>query len=1304
MLLALLGSGVFLYVHTADFQRRVEALVQRQIQQNTGIRTDIGTFHFAFRPLGLTLHTVVLHGREAAGQPALATIRRIEIQIEITSLLHPGVKLRHVLIEGPEIHIYRLVDGATNLPAPAAGTTGPPAQPAFDLGIQTFDVMQGELQLQDRSIPLRIALQDLRLHLRYLGATSPHPPANSMAAAHFEGELGYGRSPIRYGSFLPAFQQADIRFSLWPNALRVDHLLLEGEDSRLESSFSVAPLTRPAIRGEYTLTLGLAPLTHVAQVKGITSGEGSVAGTFAWSQQQWNVNGELHAIHIRTARPLPQLGTWTASGRFEANQDGLILPGMELEGMGGRILTHGSYTGWKDLQLQGSVEGLELADLQPLLVTTGASAPFRTLGQQVESRIEGSFQMASAGPVRPNLTVGVNLTLTPRSSLPAGVIPVSGQIRGEAQPFRSFVRIDEGHLQLPGNELEATGMLRHQIGRLHFRFTSSNLGQLRPVANFFTTQPLQAAAGTGTVTGDLSGSLAAPVVKFDARLQNLNYGQYSADQLQAAGRLTPSALTLDHGLLMVKQQQLTVAGTIGLQRFQLQPASPLNLHLAARNFDIDFLQHLAGKNFPAGGRVQLNAVIGGTRADPSGNGHLQLSNAFWQQQKIRQAQADLHLAGHQITAQHVVIREGRSEITGSGSYRLTDDSYQVALTSPGIHLGDIVPLQSTRLRVVGIVRFTLQGTGTLQNPQGKLQISTSGLEGDGENLGQITATATAADHLLRIQATDIRQHGQMLLQTETRLNAPFPTNAHVRMTDFDIDAALRRFLPVKLTGHNLISGSAELQGPLEHPQDGTATIRLGPVRLALGGMNIRNDGPLQLTLANQKVTLQPARIVGDNTAFTVSGSADLKPPGGVLSGTIDGNINLALLHSFDSTVHSSGQVLVRASVEGALRAPQITGHASIQNGMLAQESLPIAFDHIEGQVNFQGNRVEIQRLTAAAGGGTLSMEGYAARTARGFSFDLSTKGQNLRVRDQGISATGNIDLRLTGQQDAALLSGNVQLTRISPTQNFDLAIFIANRRTAVSAPSPDSLLSHTRLDVHVVTGPQVELTTNIARLEMQADLRVRGTLANPVLLGRASASQGEILFAGNKYTVSKAEIQFANPFRIEPILDVGLTTTVQQYDVALNISGPVDKLNISYRSDPPLSSSDIVSLLATGQTQEARYSLSQESTTTFVGSSEQLLGKALSNVVASRVQRLFGITQIQVNPNIGGAANTGNGTVTIQQQVSRNLKLTYTQNLTTTSQDIIQIDWTINRHLGVTLSRDQFGLYGMLFHFRHRAR
>lgn len=1305
ILLAVVVGGVFLYVHTADFQRRMEGIVRGQLETNTGAHVTIGQFHFSFRPLRIHMQNVVLHGRESANQPPLAVIAEADLGLGLTSLLHPGVQLREVFIGHPEIHIYRLPDGSTNLPTPSSKSSGPPVQPVFDLGVRTLQVQQGELSLQDRKIPLNAKVHDLRLHLRYLAATHPQAAANTAAAAHYEGELAYANSSIQYGSYLPAFQQADLQFLLWPNALRVRHLLLQGEGSRLQASLMIAPLTTPAIQGQYTLTAGLASLARVAKFQGIWSGEASMGGDFSWKGKAWTLTGHMHAIRIRTARPLPAAGEWSAQGSFAASQDGLNVPSLVLHGLGGTISVRAQDQHWNHLQANGTVQGVQLAELEPLLASAGkTSAPVRTLGRRLESRIDGTFRADSAGPLNPNLRVGLSFTLTPPAQPPAGAIPVTGALRGSAEPFRSVARIDQVDIQLPGNRVQANGTVHGQRGALQYAVTSTDLSQLQPIVALFTSKPLPPFSGSGTLKGNVTGRLNAPQVAFVLQLQHPAYSRYTLDAIQANGTLRPDGLTLAHARATLGKQQILASGTVGLQRFQLTSASPLALSVTGEHLDIATLQKLAGKNYPAGGQITLQVSVTGTRGNPSGNGHVALRKAFWKQQKIDQAQANVQLSHNRIFARNLKVSAGQSVITGNASWGFSDDTYTVDLATPGIRLNDVAMLESSRLHLTGAVRFRLQGSGTLQNPQGTLQLSTTGLQGNGENLGQITATATAANHLLHLTANDVRHRGQLHLNADASLNAPFTTSAHLRMVDFDIDAALRRFTSAKLTGHSLISGTADLQGPLQHPRDATVTASLGPVHLEVAGMDIHNEGPIQVKLANEVVTLAPAQIVAQDTSFTLSGSARLQPNGPV-NATAKGTIDLALLHSFDPTIQSSGRVLVDASMTGPLQQPQMTGSIQIRNGLIAQENLPIAFDHIQGQLNFQGNRIQIQKLTANAGGGTLDLTGYAARTPSGFAFDLGANGENLRVREYGISATGNINLHLTGQPSKALLSGEVQLNRISPTQNFDLAVFIANSRTSTTTmPTNSPLLNNTRLDVHVVTGPQVELSTNVARLQMQADLRLRGTLANPIILGRASASQGEIQFAGNKYTVSKAEIQFANPIRIEPILDIGLTTTVQQYDIALNVSGPVDKLNISYRSDPPLSSSDIISLLATGQTQEAKYNLSQESPTTFVGSSEQLLGQALGNVVASRVQRLFGITQIQVNPNLGGTPTTGSGTVTIQQQVSRNLKLTYTQNLSTSSQDIIQVDWTINRHLGLTLSRDQFGLYGVSFHFRHRAR
>ena len=57
-------------------------------------------------------------------------------------------------------------------------------------------------------------------------------------------------------------------------------------------------------------------------------------------------------------------------------------------------------------------------------------------------------------------------------------------------------------------------------------------------------------------------------------------------------------------------------------------------------------------------------------------------------------------------------------------------------------------------------------------------------------------------------------------------------------------------------------------------------------------------------------------------------------------------------------------------------------------------------------------------------------------------------------------------------------------------------------------------------------------------------------------------------------------------FRLDPVISLEAATTIRQYEVTVNFSGPASHLTMSYRSDPPLPSSDIIALLALGQTGE----------------------------------------------------------------------------------------------------------------------
>ena len=130
-------------------------------------------------------------------------------------------------------------------------------------------------------------------------------------------------------------------------------------------------------------------------------------------------------------------------------------------------------------------------------------------------------------------------------------------------------------------------------------------------------------------------------------------------------------------------------------------------------------------------------------------------------------------------------------------------------------------------------------------------------------------------------------------------------------------------------------------------------------------------------------------------------------------------------------------------------------------------------------------------------------------------------------------------------------------------------------------------MQNVKMNVSLKSTNEMSLASSQLSLDGSADLRVAGTLGDPVILGRTQITGGELFFNGLRYQVEHGTIQFANPVSTEPVLNIAVTTTVQQFNINVNLVGPLDRLRTTYTSDPPLASVDIISLLFTGQTTEA---------------------------------------------------------------------------------------------------------------------
>ena len=207
------------------------------------------------------------------------------------------------------------------------------------------------------------------------------------------------------------------------------------------------------------------------------------------------------------------------------------------------------------------------------------------------------------------------------------------------------------------------------------------------------------------------------------------------------------------------------------------------------------------------------------------------------------------------------------------------------------------------------------------------------------------------------------------------------------------------------------------------------------------------------------------------------------------------------------------------------------------------------------------------------------------------------------------------------------------------------------------------------------------------------------------MLGRVSIIEGSATIAGTRYDLQRGDITFTNPIRIQPSIDLNATAHVEDYDITLSLHGSPDNLVVAYRSDPPLPEADVVALLALGRTQnEQRIYTQQQEQLASNPTTDALLGGALNATVSSRVQRLFGAGSVKVDPNYLGVLGNSTTRITVEEQLGRNVTLTYATDVNTTAQQLLQAEVAINRHVSLLVARDESGVFSIVIKATRRYR
>ncbi len=984
------------------------------------------------------------------------------------------------------------------------------------------------------------------------------------------------------------------------------------------------------------------------------------------------------------------------------------------------------------------VTGLSLTDLARMFSTK--AAPYEKLNPV--GSVGGTVNLAWTRSVA-DASADLVLDVTPPAQPSANQLPITATVQARYNPGAQVMDFSVLTMTTPHSHLSATGTLGSTSAALHVVLNTTSLTEFQPLltAKGSPPPPLELAGGA-SFNGTLSGRLMDPQIVGHVQASDFTYiytptvqgsvpptqapakkkslfhfvstpppppppqpttqpRRIHIDQFSGDVQYSSTGIALHHGILQEGSAHLDVDGSATLQKGSFAGNLPFQVQAAIRDADVAELQRAAGLNYPVTGTLNFTVQATGPQANPRGAGHFSLMAGQAYGRPVKSLTANLAFANHEAQLDDIQMQAMHGELAGSAAYNFGNKEGRFDLTGESIDLANVPELQMPHVRVGGVGKFTTKGSGTLEQPLINAHVQVSGLELNGDRFGGVTVDAATQGYHLQLTARSNFPAATLAVDGGIELRGDMSSDLKLAFSGLDINPFLPAEVRQRVTRQASLAGHAELSGLLKQPRLLNGKFDLDQFAVEVEKVAITSDGPVQLVMANQVVTVQRCTLASGDSRFTLTGSASLKDDRR-LALHANGHVDLSLVHTLDPEVSSYGVSNLDLTVNGPMAQPAISGRIDIQHGGLSMIDLPAGLGDINGSLVFNQDRLEVEHLTARTGGGLVTFGGFITYGRTG-GVNLTASGTEIRFRYAGISVTADESLRLVGTLQSSVLSGDVTVTRFAQIPSSDLTFALAQ-----ASPAPvavvNSPLNNLRLDVRILSTPELTVQTALAKLAGDVDLRLRGTAARPVLLGRINIAEGDIKLTGTKYHLERGDITFTDPVRIDPVLDIEASTRVRDYDITIGLHGTMERLNTTYRSDPPLSSEDIIALLAFGRTQQESAMNAAPQAGFAESASGALLGQAINQTVSNRMSKIFGVSSIRINPSLGGPDNNPNARLTVEQQVSNNVTLTYITNLTRSAQQVIQFEYNINSEYTVEAIRDENGVVSFDVLIRKRKR
>jgi translocation and assembly module TamB len=1296
LLVVLTLGAVSVVVESGLIDRWTRVILVLQLEKLTGARVEIGAFHFHLLRLRAEMDGVTMHGREEKGLPPLFHAARVTAGIRLLSFFGRRFALSELVIDHPDIFIRIDQNEESNIPAPRAPTPeGSWRGPLFDLQIAHLRLENGSCVFNDVRVPLAVEANNFQFGLTYAGGKV------GGSGEAYVGTAAWNRMLLVTHRYLPFRSDVSLKFTLTRSAFSLEELRWKLPHSEVDLRADLASFARPDDWSfRYRGKLALDDINTVMRQPQNPNGAIDFTGNAQYQAGQWSGNGHFRATGVNLPYMWFHSKNVDATGDFQLARDHLAVPQFVVHALGGSLagrLEADLHTWQFHAVSQG--RGMSIPDV--FAAVDNPNFPIRTihwsgnLDVDSTSTWSGGFEhFHSFGESR----------WSPNGASAPNQVPVTARIEYDYAMDTEELTLAPSEISTPTTQMAFHGFLGADSA-IELHLETQKLQDWDDFINILRGSDVPPEIITGQVIwdGKILGPIVSPTFAGKFHSTQPRYSSYHWDDM--AGELSYNA-----NELKIPQAHITrgaAAADLDLEMhfddWSFLPASPWALHGKTDRAPVDDIQKLFGVAYAFTGLASGNFAVSGTRADPVFAGNFVVDDGTLRGLQFTRLRGDVEAHTDEVSVSNGHLDFAGATVAGDISYRFAERDSTFHLTGNDVPLERIPRIQAWPMPVAGLLSFQVQGSGALLAPslQGTVRLVNlrMGLEVEGDFTGKLAADGQTLSLDVNSQSSKSSLQGHISLG----LHGDYPIAGDVNIAQFDLDPFISAGLHLKnLTGHSSVDAHFRLSGPLRQPDNIEADAEISRAAFDYEYVKLQNTGPVKISYRRNEVRIDQAHFNGPSTDLQLAGLVRFnrdRP----LDLHLSGSINLRLLVGFFPGLEANGAAMVNAAISGTISRPRITGRSSVSDASGHYEDFPTGLSHVTGEFLFDTDRLIFDNVTAEAGGGKISLSGSVNYGTGELEYLVNVAAPRLLIRyPEGMSWLAGGNLQLSGTASAGVLSGNVQVERMLLGAKMDLATFFASSsETSRGSSTSSPFLRNLQFDISGTTTPSARLEWASAHVEIDGDVRLRGTWDRPLLLGHIHLLSGEMVFRGNNYRVTRGDINFSNPFRLDPVLNVEATSQISQYEVTIDFTGPASRLTLSYRSDPPLPDSDIVALLALGTPGEESALRSSTSGSQNYGATA-LLSEAISSQLGGRIEHLFGISNFRVDPFLAGTTTEQNAAarVTIEKQITKDFLVTYSSNATSQQYQVIQVEYTVRRDISILFLRDLNGTYSFTVEFK----